>query len=283
MAGESSPIPVSVIVMTKNEEKNIASCLERVSRFSEVFVVDSASMDRTCEIAKSCGATVVPFVWNGQYPKKKQWCLDNLPFRHDWVLYVDADEEVTPAVAEEIASVVSSGAESAGYFIAFDYFFSGRMLRHGHRLIKLILLNRSLAHFPEYDDLAVEDPVEIELHFQPRLEGRAGSLRTRMVHHDHDTLTHWIERHNAYSTWEAYLRVRGELPRRDDTQPGVRGALKRWFNLLPAKAFVAFCWSYIFRFGFLDGKAGFRFALARAFYYWQIGEKMREYGRVRAS
>lgn len=94
-------VPCSVVVMTKNEELNIAKCLTSVSDFAEVFVVDSGSVDRTCEIAKSIGAAVVPFEWNGKYPKKKQWCLENLPFAYEWALYVDADEECGSTLARD--------------------------------------------------------------------------------------------------------------------------------------------------------------------------------------
>jgi glycosyltransferase involved in cell wall biosynthesis len=80
--------------MTKNEELNIAKCLRSLNDFAEVFVVDSDSTDNTRTIAESMGARVVHFSWNGKYPKKKQWCLDNLSFSHDWVLFVDADEEI---------------------------------------------------------------------------------------------------------------------------------------------------------------------------------------------
>src|SRR5688500_10422767 len=102
-------IPVSAIVMTKDEEANIARCLDALAPFDEVFVVDSGSTDRTCEIATAKGAEVVQFEWSGGYPKKKQWCLESLPFRHEWALYVDADEFVTPELASEIeAKIVDS-------------------------------------------------------------------------------------------------------------------------------------------------------------------------------
>ena len=101
-------IPVSVVVMTRNEAQNIGPCLEALSRFDQVFVVDSGSGDGTAEIAAGLGATVVPFQWNGAYPKKKQWCLENLPFRHVWVLYCDADERITPQLGDEIALLMSS-------------------------------------------------------------------------------------------------------------------------------------------------------------------------------
>lgn len=99
-------IPVSVVVMTKNEERNIAKCLKALVEFDEVFVVDSNSTDATCSIATAMGARVSNFQWDGKYPKKKQWCLEQLPFTHPVVLYVDADEEMTPGLAAEIREVL---------------------------------------------------------------------------------------------------------------------------------------------------------------------------------
>jgi glycosyltransferase involved in cell wall biosynthesis len=116
-------IPCSVIVLTKNEEQNIRKCLNSVAAFDQVFVVDSSSTDKTCEIAQELGASVVQFNWNGKYPKKKGWSLENLPFRHDWILYVDADEELKPAGALEIArtlEVESRDLRHAGFFVGYD-------------------------------------------------------------------------------------------------------------------------------------------------------------------
>lgn len=272
----SKRIPVSVIVMTKDEEANIAKCLRALRGFDQVFVVDSGSRDRTCPIAADLGATVVPFTWNGRYPKKKQWCLDELPFRHDWVLYVDADEEASPELAREIAGVVAGPPRHAGYFVGYDYVFLGRVLRHGHRVYKLVLLNRHKARFPERDDLDVANMWEVEGHYQPLIEGTTGVLRARMRHDDHATLYHYFERHNRYSDWEGVLRARRTLLDGDEPQPTGRRALKALFARLPAKGLVAFLHSFVAKAGFLDGRAGFHYAVARGLYYWQIGLKTRE-------
>ena len=134
----SGQIPVTAIVMAKNEERNLAKCLRSVAQFAQVFVVDSNSTDTTRAIAESFGARVIPFVWNGRYPKKKQWCLENLPFEYDWVLYLDADEELTPEAADEIADVLHVGPRYAAYFAGYNYVFLGRVLKHGHRIYKLV-------------------------------------------------------------------------------------------------------------------------------------------------
>lgn len=276
VAARPSGLPASVIVMTKDEEANIAKCLCSVRDFDEIFVVDSGSRDRTCAIAAEMGATVVDFRWNGRYPKKKQWCLDELPFRHDWVLYVDADEEVTPELTEEIGRVLAGPPPHAGYFVGYDYVFLGHVLHHGHRVYKLVLLNRHKARFPERDDLDVANMWEVEGHYQPQVEGTTGVLRRRMRHDDHATLYHYFERHNRYSDWEATLRARGTLLREAEAQPTGRRALKAIFARMPVKGLVAFLHSFVLKGGFLDGRAGFHYAIARGFYYWQIGIKSRE-------
>ena len=100
----SGKTPVSVIVPVKNEAENLRRCLPALAWADEVFVVDSQSTDETAEVAAELGANVVQFHFNGTYPKKKNWALDNLPFRNEWVLIVDADEVVVPELAAEIAS-----------------------------------------------------------------------------------------------------------------------------------------------------------------------------------
>jgi glycosyltransferase involved in cell wall biosynthesis len=270
-------IPVSVVVMTKNEQKNMAKCMRGLVDFDEVFVVDSNSTDRTCEIAASMGAKVVPFQWDGKYPKKKQWCLDNLPFSHDVVLYVDADEEVTPELAREINDSLPRFDDGAGgAFIGFDYVFCGKKLNHGHRVYKLALLHRQRAGFLDYNDLDVANMWEVEGHYQPQVRGSTFVTRNRMVHHDHDSLYHWFDKHNRYSDWEANLRVRGLMNDPREANVGTRALMKRAFHAMPFKSPIVFLHTYILKLGFLDGKAGFDYAVARSLYYWQIGLKAAE-------
>jgi glycosyltransferase involved in cell wall biosynthesis len=264
-----TPIPVSVLVLTKNEEANLSQCLASVSDFSQVIVVDSQSEDRTQEIARERGAEVVDFRWNGRYPKKKQWALDNVPFRHDWVLYLDADEEVTPELLIEIRDLIAGGPRHAGYFVGLDYRFLGRTLQHGQRVHKLILFHRARGHFEERDDLDAENMWEVEGHYQPRIDGSVGRLEGPLIHDDHDTLYHYFERHNRYSDWEAVLRRKAN----GGHATHLASRKKELFNALPFKPFAFFVHSYVIRGGFLDGRAGYHYALAKAFYYWQIRVK----------
>jgi len=271
----TAPIPVSVVVCTRNEAANIGPCLEALARFDQVIVADSDSTDGTADSARAAGATVVPFRWNGRYPKKKEWCLRHLPLRHDWVLYVDADEVVTPALAAEIAALMARGPRHAGYFIDARYVFLGRALRFGQRNRKLALLDRRRAGFPRCDDLGVPGAWEVEGHYQPVVAGPVGRLRQPMLHWDRKPLAAYFDRHNRYADWEATLRAGGGLAAVAATDTPRRRRLKALFDALPCKGLTVFVYGYVLRLGFLDGSAGFHFALARAFYYWQVGLRRR--------
>ena len=118
-------VPVSVIVPTKNEEKNLPECLDALRWADEVFVVDSRSTDRTAEIAQQFGAQFVPFDYDGGWPRKKNWAIRNLPHRNDWLLIVDADERVTDALACEIADAITK-LRADGYYIRWKFAFLGR-------------------------------------------------------------------------------------------------------------------------------------------------------------
>lgn len=298
--GEVNTVPVSVVVMTRNEAANLPRCLPALARFAECFVVDSGSDDGTPDIARSCGARLIPFRWNGRYPKKKQWCLDTLPFAHDWVLFVDADERPTVELVEEIArltaEVAPDGPAHAAYWIDGRPVVCGRPLRFGCWNRKLALLHRRRVHFPDQPDLDVAAMWEVEGHYQPQVAGTTGRLRNPMDHEDAKPLSAWFDRHNRYSDWEAALRADGRMERLIRGEPdGGSGAIpcirafigrraqKQLFQRLPGRPLWAFLHAYVLRLGVLDGTAGLDHALARAFYYWQVGFKMRSVARRAAA
>lgn len=272
----TAPIPVSVIVCTRNEAANLGACLAALRRFDEVWVVDSASTDGTPAIAAAHGRPVMPFSWDGRYPKKKEWSLRNLPLRHPWVLMIDADEVVTPELAEEIGRLMAHGPARPGYYVDGRYVFLGQRLRFGHHNCKLMLFDRRRGHFPPCDDLDAAGGWEVEGHYQPVLDGHAGRLRHPVLHWDRKPLAAWFDRHNRYSDWEAALRASRRMAAMRATEPFRRRWLKALFAAWPCKGLAAFMHTYVWRLGFLDGAPGLHFALARGFYYWQVGLKRRE-------
>lgn len=259
-------IPVSVIVTTLNEEKNLSRCLAALEHFDEVVVVDSGSTDATCAIARAFGAKVVSFVWNGRYPKKRQWCLDTLALKHDRVFFVDGDEEVTPALCEEIAAVDWA---CAGYFVKGAYVVDGKKLRFGLKNNKLCLFDRRLIEFPVVDDLDIPGMGEMEGHYQPVLkagamERKIGSLRHPLYHYALEDRARWQARHDGYALWQRGVEGRRVLP----GDPSVlRNILKLTFLNLPGRSFLAFCHSYLFHLGVLDGREGLILAKSRFIYY----------------
>src|ERR1700694_3598982 len=127
--GREKPIPVSVIVPTRNEAANLPRCLESLRSFGEVCVIDSQSDDATIEIARSYNAKVIQFFYKGGWPKKRQWAMENLPFSYDWVLLIDADEVLTTELADEIERV-STDINVDGYYVKLQMFFLNRLLRY---------------------------------------------------------------------------------------------------------------------------------------------------------
>lgn len=265
-----SAIPVSAVVMTRDEAANIGPCLEALAGFAERVVVDSHSGDGTPAIAEAAGARLVPFRWDGRYPKKKEWCRRHLDLAHPWMLYVDADEIVTPALAAEIAGLMRAGPRAAGYVIRARHVFAGRALRFGLQNAKIALIDRTRAHFPDIADLDAPGGWEVEGHYQPHLDGPVGRLKAPMLHWDRKPVSAWLARHEGYAAWEAHLRATGVKPAIEAAEPAGRRAAKWLARRLPLQPLAAFAHSYLLRLGFLDGRAGFDFAVSRAVYYWLI-------------
>ena len=264
-------IPVSVLVLTRNEAPRIKRCLAALHEFDEIIVIDSASTDNTVALAKSAGARVENFIWNGRYPKKRQWCLDNLPLKHERVFFVDADEVVTAALADEIRAAPFN---CAGYFVKGLYVMGGKVLEHGLHNNKIALLDRTMMTFPVVDDLNLPGMGEIEGHYQPVLKpefgtAKIGRLSVPLLHYAHDDPAGWEERHRRYADWERGMNARHVWP----TDPVAwRQALKKLFRALPGRPLWAFLHCYILKAGFIDGKQGFTMAAGRYRYYRMISK-----------
>lgn len=267
-------IPVSVVVVTKNEERNITRCLEALIAFEEIVVVDSGSMDKTAFLARTHGARVVNFWWNGRYPKKRQWCLNQIRLMHSWVFFVDADEVVQPKQISEIRTLFSSGQpDCAGYFVPGQYVWQEKLLSFGLRNNKLCLFDRRKMEFPVVDDLNIRGMGEIEGHYQPVLKAayqqneKIGQIRHALVHYACKNEQDWSDRHVRYAEWERGMNRKNAWPKDPVI---VRQYAKLLFRSLPFRPILAFFQSYVFNFGFLDGRAGISFAQSRYRYYTMI-------------
>ncbi len=262
--------PLSVLVPVKNESANLKRCLPALSWADEIFVVDSQSTDDTIDVAKAHGAQVIQFEFNGSYPKKKNWSLENLPFRNDWVLIVDADEVVPPELADEIGERIGSG-EVEGYYLNMKYYFLGGRIRHAgySECWNLRLFQHRLGR---YERLPVRPGVatgDNEAHEHVQLQGRAIRLRHELDHYAYPTISTWIEKHERYATWEAELFERflhDPVPEGIGLGKRFKRYLKKIYLRLPMRPLIRFVYAYLFRLGFLDGRRGLVFCGLLAWY-----------------
>lgn len=268
-------IPVTAIVVTKNEGDNIAHCLlPLMPLFQRVVVVDSGSTDDTMASAKSFGADFIPYSWNEKYPKKRQWCLENIHGLGEWVFFIDADEVATPELLRELRLLFARGPKADGYFVRGRYVWMGKRLRFGMTNNKLVLFRRNAFAYPPVNDLDL--PMgEIEGHYQPvpiREGVVIGQLDHAVLHHNHKGRGDWDRRHERYAAWEAGMIARDAYP--VDPVPW-RQELKILTRASALRPYLVFLYSFVLRLGFLDGVAGFDFALARASYARDVLRKLR--------
>lgn len=265
-----SRAPVSVIVPVKNEAENLKRCLPALAWADEIFVVDSASTDATAAVAESFGARVAQFRFNGVYPKKKNWALENLPLRNEWVLIVDADEVVVPELAREIVERIATD-EADGYYLNMKYFFLGKRIRRcGYaEAWNLRLFKHRLGRYERAPAAPGSTAGDNEAHEHVELEGRVLRLKNELDHFAYPTISSWLEKHDRYSTWEAeqYERfLRDPIPKSIGKGKRFKRMLKKVYLRTPCSPLIRFLYAYIIRLGFLDGAPGLAFCSLLAFY-----------------
>ncbi len=263
-------VPVSVIVPVKNEAANLRRCLPALAWADEVFVVDSGSTDATAAVAAEHGAHVVEFAFNGVYPKKKNWALENLPFRNEWVLIVDADEVVPPELADEIAARTATD-EADGYYLNMKYYFLGRRIKHCgyNECWNMRLFRHQLGRYERMPVDPEANTGDNEAHEHVELRGRAARLRGELDHYAYPTIYAWVEKHNRYAVWEArmYERfLREPVPSSIGGGKRFKRILKRVYLRMPMRPAIRFVYSYVLRAGFLDGMPGLVFCTLLSFY-----------------
>ncbi len=263
-------VPVSIIVPIKNEAANLARCLGSVTWADEVFVVDSQSTDGSIEIAARTGARVVQFKFNGTWPKKKNWSLENLPFRNEWVFILDADEVLPPEAESEFAAAIRDPGEIAGYWINRRFMFIGKWLRHAYYPNwNLRLFRHSLGRYEKLTDAATNSG-DNEVHEHVVVQGPTGRLRCEMDHYAFPSIDVFIEKHNRYSNWEARVaterHLAGSAGHLVHQRVNRRRKLKELSHRLPFRGLLRFLYVYVWQKGFLDGREGYYFARLHGVY-----------------
>jgi len=252
---------VTALIPTYNEELNLHDCLASLRGWvDEIFVVDSFSTDRTCEIARAAGARVVQHEYPGP-AEQKNWALDNLPIKSEWVLILDADERVSAPLRDEILGLIAAGGDCQGFYLNRLFIFYGHPIRHcgWYPSWNLRLFRRGAAR---YENRAVHEHMVVA--------GPVGFCRADLLHEDQRDLSHWIAKHNRYSSLEADEMVRARtgqsrMARRLHGSLALKRLIKeRLWRYLPGRSLLYFLYLYVLRLGFLDGAAGWRFCLMHA-------------------
>lgn len=264
-------IPVSILIPIKNEASNLPRCLASVDWADEVFVVDSNSTDGSQRIAEEQGATVVQFQFNGTWPKKKNWALENLPFKHEWVFILDADEVLPPEAEQEFASIVADpSATAVGYWINRRFMFMGRWLKHAYYPNwNLRLFKHHRGRYEKLTDVNTASG-DNEVHEHVIVRGETAYLQCEMDHYAFPSVDVFVEKHNRYSNWEARVALDRFLHRGatalQSGAVGWRRKLKRLSQRLPFRPTLRFLYVYLWQRGFLDGREGYYFARLHGFY-----------------
>jgi glycosyltransferase involved in cell wall biosynthesis len=237
------PVTLSVAIITKNEEANIRRTLESVRWADEVIVVDSGSTDQTCAIAREMGAKVFVEEWKG-FAAQKNSAIEKCT--GDWILSLDADEEVTPELSQDIRYELNEKPH-AGYWVNRRNLFLGRWMKHGgyYPDPKLRLFAKDVARFADrtvHEDLEIRSGIKVER-----------SLKGDLIHHAYPTLSSYIEHMNSYSSLGAEMAV----------AKGHGG-----FSILNivVRPLATFIYNYFFRLGFLDGREGLLLHLYHSVY-----------------
>lgn len=226
---------ISVALITKNEEANLRRTLESVRWANEIVIVDCGSTDRTVEIARQFGAKFLVEAWRG-FGAQKNFAIAQCA--GEWVLAVDADEEVSAELASEIQALLAGTPERDAYFLPRRNFFLGRWMRHGGYWPdpKLRLFRRDTAQFEER-----------YVHETMRCTGSTGMLHGHLLHHAYPTLESYIEHMNRYSTLGAGQAI--------EKGKGSHGFLPFCWNVYLTPV-ATFQYNYFLRGGFLDGREG---------------------------
>lgn len=275
----SSRSNVEVVMIVRDEELNLPHSIGSVLDWADrVWVVDSGSTDRSVELARSLGAEVVHRPWLG-YARQKNWALDELPLRSDWVLVLDADESVLPGLRSALLAIACRPVDSvpeAAFHVNRHFVFLGGVIRHCgyYPSWNVRFLKRGRARYEERD-----------VHEHMVADGPVGFLPGELEHNDRRPLEHHIAKHNRYSTLEARAILAQERSDRAGNLPArlFGGPLerRRWikrhvYPRLPARFLFRFLWMYFLKLGFLDGVPGWRFCLFISAYELQIEQKLVE-------
>ncbi len=265
---QPAPSTLTVIILTYNEEANIAQALDSVSTWAnQIVILDSFSGDRTLEIARRYDCEIAQNRFEN-FSKQRNYALRCLELRCEWVFFLDADEWLTDALKREISALIATSPVENGFYVNRRLLWMGRWIRRGYYPSWILRLFRAGKGCCE--DRTVNEHLIVE--------GTTGRLRNDLMHEDRKGVSEWISKHNGYATLEALElfnnRFGSEQREMDARLFGSQAQLKRWlrhtvWNRLPpiVRPFFYFFYRFVLTGGFLDGRAAFAYHFLQALWY----------------
>jgi glycosyltransferase involved in cell wall biosynthesis len=273
MTGGASPC--SVMIFIKNEEVHLPSCLRSLQWCDDVIVIDSFSTDRSLAICAEAGVAVRQRAFDG-FGSQRNWALDTVPTRHDWVLILDADERVPPEMVSELQRVLPAAPGVAAFRVARRFYMWGRWLRYSSLYPSYVvrLVRKGRVRYVNRGHAETQT-----------VDGTTLQLTTDLIDENLKGMDEWFERQNRYSTRDAQYELGAERSAlaaggagsRDPLER--RAALKRLAARLPGRSLVYFLYSYVLRGGFRDGRDGFVFCSMKAVYQAMVAIKKHDLRR----
>jgi len=266
---------ISVLILTLNEEQDLPDCLASVSWSDDIHVFDSFSGDRTQDIARRHGAHVTERAFDN-YAGQRNAALRSLPFKHEWLFILDADERPSPQLVDEMRNAIQAAKpDTSGFSIRRRDFFQGQWLKHAQITPWYIrLIRHEKARY------------EREVNEVMQLDGAIATLAHCIDHYPFSKgIGHWIDKHNLYSTMEAELLATVSEASLKQALFGEsfhvrRRAQKAIFMRMPARPMLKWFYMMFWRGAVLDGKAGVNYAFLQCIYEYFIVLKQRENAKV---
>lgn len=273
---------ISILIFTKNEQQDLPGCLDSVSWSDDVHIFDSMSSDETVAIAEKFGARVtqrdygeckLPF--GGDESAHRNWAIQNIPFKYEWIYHADADERVTPALIAAMSGAIKTQPDYSAFRVRRRDYLMGCWLKHvTPSPFNIRLFKRACMRF----ERAI-NPV-------PIVDGKIADLDAYFDHYSFSKgVTHWVTKHNSYSTLEAQQIVENRKKQASFSVAKAFAAKdfnerrfhqKELFYRLPFRPLIKFLILYVGKRGFLDGRAGFTYAMLQSIYEYFIVLKTRE-------
>lgn len=261
-------IPVTIIIMTQDENKNIGACLgSLVNFFDDIWLVDSYSEDKTVQIAQKYGVHIISNHFT-HWATQRNWALKNAQIRHDWIFFLDADEQVTPQFCLQLQAKISEVPHAVGAMnVKFQYYFLGRPIHFAYEsppVLRIIRKGRAVWEGEGAREYA-------------QVDGSLVTINPKLIHWDRKGLAAWTAKHIKNAQREVRLL---QFPKetklimegtggKTHERPGRRFLREQVWNRLPrlVRPFAYFIYRYVLRGGFLDGKAGFAYCFLHGLWY----------------